>query len=501
MEISVKTSTAPTQRSACLVIGVFEQRKLSNAAQELDTASNGYLSKVIKHGDMDGKLEQTLLLHAVDGIAAQRILLIGCGKEKAFGIRQFKKVINAAIKILKEHNIRDAVFYLSELVTNDLNQAQRIKLAAETIHYGCYQFTQLKSKNDNNKPSLQKVILNIEDAKYLSKARLAVAMGNAVAQGVAVTRDLGNLPGNICTPSYLASTAQKNAKRYEKMKVKVLKQKDMEEFKMGAFLSVSKGSRQPPRLIIVEYNGGKKDDKPVVLVGKGITFDSGGISIKPSQAMDEMKFDMCGAASVLGTMVTIGELQLPVNVIGIVPSCENMPDGAANKPGDVVTSMSGQTIEVLNTDAEGRLILCDALTLSERYHPKTVIDIATLTGACVVALGKHPCGLLSNSDALAQDLISAGTLSDDRAWQLPLWDEYQDQLKSNFADIANIGGPQAGTITAACFLSRFTEKLNWAHLDIAGVAWESGHHKGATGRPVPLLSQYIFDQCGKKYQL
>ena len=501
MEISVKTSTAPTQRSACLVIGVFEQRKLSNAAQELDTASHGSLSKVIKHGDMDGKLEQTLLLHAVDGIAAQRILLIGCGKEKAFGMRQFKKAINAAIKILKEHNIRDAVFYLSELATNDLNQAQRIKLAAESIHHGCYQFTQMKSKNDNNKPGLQKVILNVEDPKYLSKAKLAVAMGNAVAQGVTVTRDLGNLPGNICTPSYLASTAQKNAKRYDKMKVKVLKQKDMEELKMGAFLSVAKGSRQPPRLIIMEYNGGKKDDKPVVLVGKGITFDSGGISIKPSQAMDEMKFDMCGAASVLGTMVTIGELQLPVNVIGIVPSCENMPDGAANKPGDVVTSMSGQTIEVLNTDAEGRLILCDALTFSERYHPKAVIDIATLTGACVVALGKHPCGLLSNSDNLAQDLISAGTRSDDRTWQLPLWDEYQDQLKSNFADIANIGGPQAGTITAACFLSRFTEKLNWAHLDIAGVAWESGHHKGATGRPVPLLSQYLFDQCGKKYQL
>ncbi len=501
MDISVKTTTAPTQSSACLVLGVFERRKLSTAAQALDTASNGYLSKVMQQGDMDGKPEQTLLLHSVEGIRAQRVLLIGCGKEKEFGLRSFRKAINAAINLLKEHSIRDAVFYLSELPANDLNQAQRIKLAAETIHHGCYQFTQLKSKNDNNKTHLQKVILNVEDGKYLSKARQAVAMGNAVARGVAVTRDLGNLPGNICTPSYLASTAQKNAKRYDNMKVKVLKQKDMEELKMGAFLSVAKGSRQPPRLIIMEYNGAKKDDKPFALVGKGITFDSGGISIKPSQAMDEMKFDMCGAASVLGTMVTIGELQLPINVIAIVPSCENMPDGAANKPGDVVTSMSGQTIEVLNTDAEGRLILCDALTYSARYKPRTVIDVATLTGACVVALGKHPCGLLSNDDTLAQDLLAAGTRSDDRAWQLPLWDEYQDQLKSNFADIANIGGPPAGTITAACFLSRFTEKLNWAHLDIAGVAWDSGHHKGATGRPVPLLSQYLFDQCGKKYQL
>ena len=501
MDISVKTTTAPTHRSACLVVGVFERRKLSSAALELDVASNGYLSMVLKHGDMDGKLEQSLLLHAVDGVAAQRILLIGCGKENEFSLREFKKALNTAVKTLKEHNVRDAVLYLPDLPTKDLNLAQRAKLAAEAIHHGCYQFTQLKSKNDNAKISLQKAVLNVDDAKYLTKARLAVAMGNAVAQGVTATRDLGNLPGNICTPAYLASAAQKNAKRYNNMKVRILKQKDMEELKMGAFLSVAKGSRQPPRLIIVEYNGGKKDDKPVVLVGKGITFDSGGISIKPSQAMDEMKFDMCGAASVLGTMVTIGELQLPINVVALVPSCENMPDGAANKPGDVITSMSGQTIEVLNTDAEGRLILCDALTYSERYKPKTVIDVATLTGACVVALGKHPCGLLSNNDRLAQDLLSAGTRSDDRAWQLPLWDEYQDQLKSNFADMANIGGPQAGTITAACFLSRFTEKLNWAHLDIAGVAWESGHHKGATGRPVPLLSQYLLDQCGKKYRL
>jgi len=501
MDISVKTTTAPTHHSACLVVGVYERRKLSSVARELDAASNGYLSKLLQHGDMDGKLEQTLLLHSVNGVAAQRILLIGCGKENEFGLRQFKKALNVTVKVLKEHNVRDAVIYLSELTTKDLNLAQRIKLAAETIHHGVYQFTQLKSKNDKTRINLQKVLLNVADAKYLPKARLAVAMGNAVAQGVTTARDLGNLPGNICTPAYLASTAQKNAKRYTNMKASVLKQKDMEELKMGAFLSVAKGSRQPPRLIVVEYSGGKKDDKPVVLVGKGITFDSGGISIKPSQAMDEMKFDMCGAASVLGTMVTIGELQLPINVVAIVPSCENMPDGAANKPGDVVTSMSGQTIEVLNTDAEGRLILCDALTYSEQFKPKAVIDVATLTGACVVALGKHPCGLLSNKDTLVQELLDAGTRSDDRAWQLPMWDDYQDQLKSNFADIANIGGPQAGTITAACFLSRFTEKLDWAHLDIAGVAWESGHHKGATGRPVPLLSQYLLDQCGKKYQL
>ena len=501
MDISVKTTSAPNQRSACLVIGIFDRRKLSNTAMELDNATHGYLTNILQQGDMDGKVGQTLLLHAAGTIAAQRILLVGCGKEKEFTARQYKKVMTAAVKSLKEYNIRDAVFYLTDLTTKELSHPQRIKLAAETIQQGYYQFDELKSTKSKTKITLQKAILNVADERQLTKARIAVSMGNAVALGANTARDLGNLPGNICTPSYLAATAQKNAKRYPDMKVKILKQKDMEELKMGALLSVAKGSRQAPRLIVMEYKGGKKDDRPVVLVGKGITFDSGGISIKPSAAMDEMKFDMCGAASVLGTMVTIGELKLPINVVGIVPSCENMPDGAANKPGDVVTSMSGQTIEVLNTDAEGRLILCDALTYSEQYKPKAVIDIATLTGACVVALGKHPCGLLSNDDALAQSLLDAGERSDDRAWQLPLWEDYQDQLKSNFADMANIGGPQAGTITAACFLSRFTEKLKWAHLDIAGVAWESGHNKGATGRPVALLSQYLFDQCGKKYQI
>ena len=501
MDISVKITSAPNQRSACLVVGIFDRRKLSNTAIELDKATHGYLSSILQQGDMDGKVGQTILLHTVEAIAAQRILLVGCGKEKEFTTRQYKKAMTAAVKSLKEYNIRDAVFYLTDLTIKELSHPQRIKLAAETIQQSYYQFDELKSIKSKSKVTLQKAVLDVADEHQLTKARMAVSMGNAVALGVNTARDLGNLPGNICTPSYLAATAQKNAKHYPDMKVKVLKQKDMEELKMGALLSVAKGSRQAPRLIVIEYKGGKKDDKPVALVGKGITFDSGGISIKPSASMDEMKFDMCGAASVLGTMVTIGELKLPINVISIVPSCENMPDGAANKPGDIVTSMSGQTIEVLNTDAEGRLILCDALTYSEQFKPKAVIDIATLTGACVVALGKHPCGLLTNDETLAQDLLDAGECSGDRAWQLPLWDDYQDQLKSNFADMANIGGPQAGTITAACFLSRFTEKLKWAHLDIAGVAWESGHNKGATGRPVPLLSQYLFDQCGKKYQL
>jgi leucyl aminopeptidase len=501
MDISVKTTLAPTHRTACLVVPVFERRKLSATALQLDASANGYLTKILKQGDMDGKAGQTLMLQRIDGITAARVLLVGCGKEKEFDMRQFKDAVNAAMLVLNDSGANDATSYLADAEVRDCTYTQRLRIEAETALHARYRFDQLKTKNDQTEPRLQRMVLNVIEAENLAAAKMAVEIGTAIGKGVATARDLGNLPGNICTPTYLADTAQKNAKRYPDMNVKILKQDDIEKLGMGALLSVAKGSRQPPRLIVINYDGGKKGDKPVVLVGKGITFDSGGISIKSSASMDEMKFDMCGAASVLGTMVTVGELKLPINVVGIVPSCENMPDGAANKPGDIVTSMSGQTIEVLNTDAEGRLILCDALTYSERYKPRAVIDIATLTGACVIALGKHPSGLLSNDDTLAEKLRNAGQRSGDRVWQLPLWEEYQDQLKSNFADMANIGGREAGTITAACFLSRFAEKLKWAHLDIAGTAWESGDNKGATGRPVPLLSQYLLDQCGKKYRL
>jgi len=303
------------------------------------------------------------------------------------------------------------------------------------------------------------------------------------------------MPANLCTPSHLASQAREIGKAYKKVKTTVLEEAAMKKLGMGALLSVSRGSRQPAKLITLEYSGGQPGDKPVVLVGKGVTFDSGGISIKPSPAMDEMKYDMCGAASVLGTMQACAEMDLPLNVVGVVPATENLPDGDASKPGDVVTSMSGQTIEVLNTDAEGRLILCDALTYSDKFNPAVVIDIATLTGACVIALGAHATGLLSNDDALADELLDAGITAADRAWHLPLWDEYQKQIDTNFADIANVGGRGAGTITAACFLSRFTSKYRWAHLDIAGVAWKQGNDKGATGRPVSLLTQFLLNRC------
>ncbi|MDD5613364.1 MAG: leucyl aminopeptidase, partial [Gallionella sp.] len=351
-----------------------------------------------------------------------------------------------------------------------------------------YRSDQLKSK-PADKPLLKKLTLGCAK-KPDSAAKTALLQAVATAHGVKLAKELGNLPGNICTPSYLAEQALALAEKYP-LKATVLEEKDMEKLGMHSLLSVSRGSRQPAKLITLEYRGTNKKQKPVVLVGKGLTFDSGGISLKPGASMDEMKYDMCGAASVLGTLQAVAEMGLEMNVIGIIPSSENMPDGAACKPGDIVTSMAGLTIEILNTDAEGRLILCDALTYAARFEPDTVVDIATLTGACVIALGGVASGLFSNQQPLASELLEAGDYAGDRVWQLPLWDEYQPQLDSNFADLQNIGGREAGSITAACFLSRFTKDYRWAHLDIAGTAWKSGKDKGATGRPVPLLTQYL----------
>ncbi|MFZ9039576.1 MAG: leucyl aminopeptidase, partial [Gammaproteobacteria bacterium] len=322
----------------------------------------------------------------------------------------------------------------------------------------------------------------------------AIDQASAISAGMSLARDLGNLPANVCTPSHIAKTARQLASGEKRLRVAVLDEADMKKLKMGSLLSVSAGSRQPAKLIALEYRGAAAKEQPIALVGKGVTFDTGGISLKPGAAMDEMKFDMCGAASVLGTLKAVNQMQLPINVVGIVPATENMPDGLATKPGDIVTSMSGQTIEILNTDAEGRLILCDALTYAGKFKPRCVIDIATLTGAAIIALGKVPSAVLGNNRGLIDALIKCGQQIEDKIWELPLWDEYQDQLKSNFADMANIGGRDAGTITAACFLSRFTKEYKWAHLDIAGTAWKSGEEKGATGRPVPLLTQYILSQ-------
>lgn len=497
MDVSLAITQAEQQSSDCLVVAVFEGKKLSPTATLLDKACDGGISRLVKRGDLEGKSGQTLLLHDLPNLKANRILLVGCGKEKEMTLTTFNSIIRSATQQVVNSKCKEAVYYFNEIDFKDQDLSWKIRRTTETLIHSLYKFDQLKSDKDKNKPSLRKVILHVQNKTELKQGRKALDEARAIASGTQLARDLGNLPGNICTPSYLANQAKHIAKGCKQLKVTVLNETQIKKLKMGSFLSVAKGSREAPKLIIMEYRGLTANDKPHVLVGKGITFDAGGISIKPSAKMDEMKFDMCGAASVIGTMKTLAELQPKINVVAIVPSCENLPDGNANKPGDIVTSMSGQTIEILNTDAEGRLILCDALTYAEKFKPQSVIDVATLTGACVVALGHQAAAVLGNDEKVISKILDAGTTTGDRAWQMPLWDEYQEQLNSNFADMANIGGPSAGTITAACFLSRYAKKLKWAHLDIAGVAWDSGQNKGATGRPVTLLSQYLLNQCKK----
>ncbi len=494
MEFSLESQSPEQISTDCVVVGVYEDGELTSSAQQLDSACQGFMSKQLKEGDIEGKASQTLLLHQLEGIAAKRVLMVGCGKKDKLIASEYRKIVTTALKFLHTSASESALICLTELDVPKMGIHSKTRQIVEATHHAQYQFDHTKSEKQPPTHPLKKLTLHQAEPATPS-VQQALQEGDAIGLGTNLARELGNLPGNICTPSYLAAQTVQIAKDYKNMHASILEQKDMEKLGMGSLLSVAKGSREAPKLIVLEYRGTDKNSAPHVLVGKGITFDSGGISLKPGQAMDEMKFDMCGAAGVIGTMKTMGELQPKLNVVAIVPSCENLPDGLANKPGDVVTSMSGQTIEILNTDAEGRLILCDALTYSEKFQPASVIDVATLTGACVVALGKHPAGLLGNNDELIEDIKKAADTSCDRVWQMPLWEEYQEQLKSNFADMANIGGPSAGTITAACFLSRFAKKLKWAHLDIAGVAWESGTQKGATGRPVPLLSQYLLDRC------
>ena len=484
-----------TQLSAdCLVIGVHQGKRLSAVAETLDSAAGGFIHAILKDGDIKGKPGDTLLLRQVPGLACQRLLLVGCGDENEIEPNAYGKILAAAAAALDGAGIKRATNTLATLSVKGRDLSWKVTELVRNGEHQNYRFGRFKKEQQT--PSLRETAVYCADKSDLEAAKEAIRIGQAIATGQTLARDLGNLPGNVCTPSYVAGEAKRIEKQYDTVNVKVLDKKAITEQKMGALLSVARGSREEPRLITLQYHGGNKGDKPQVLVGKGVTFDSGGISIKPSAAMDEMKYDMCGAASVLGTITAIAEMKLPINVVGIIPSTENMPGGSATKPGDIVVSMSGQSIEILNTDAEGRLILCDALTYAAQFKPARVIDIATLTGACVVALGKHASGLLGNDEALVDDLLEAGRMAGDRAWQLPLWTEYDEQLKSNFADIPNIsGGREAGTITAACFLSRFTKDYHWAHLDIAGTAWRDGAEKGSTGRPVPLLVQYLRSRC------
>jgi leucyl aminopeptidase len=496
VEFSIKSGSPEKQRSACVVVGVFESRKLTLPAELLDKASGGYLSDIVRRGDMEGKAGSTLLLHNVPATLCDRILLVGLGKEKEFKEKEFVAAIRTTVKVLNETGAFDASIFLTELTVRKRSIAWRVRQTAIIALDATYKFDQFKSKKEEIRRPLRKLTLSVERRNELAPAEEALGQGIAIAEGMTMTKTLGNLPPNVCHPTYLAEQAQAMAKEF-KLSCEILERADMEKLGMGSLLSVARGSHQPPKLIVLTHQGGKTGDKPIVLVGKGVTFDTGGISLKPGADMDEMKYDMCGAASVLGAMRAVARMALPINLTVVVPATENMPGGNASRPGDIVTSMSGQTIEILNTDAEGRLILCDALTYAERFEPDTVIDVATLTGACVVALGSVATGLFANKDGLARDLLEAGEEANDRAWHMPLWDDYQELLKSPFADMANIGGRYGGAISAACFLSRFTKKFEWAHLDIAGTAWKSGADKGATGRPVPMLTHYLLQRAGK----
>ena len=495
MEFTIKSGSPEKQRTACVVVGVFDNRKLTLSAELIDRAANGYLSEIIRRGDMEGKLGSSLLLHNVPGTLSDRVLLVGLGKEREFREAEFRRALRTAVKLLNETGSYEAVIYVTEESVKKRDIGWRIEHAVVMAMDAVYRFDQMKSNPPELRRPLRKLTLSVPQRSNLATGEAAVNRGMAIASGIKLAKDLGNLPGNICTPTYMGEQALALATDLPAIKATVLDRAEIEKLGMGSFLSVTNGSAQPPRFIVLEYYGATRKQKPVVLVGKGITFDTGGISLKPGEAMDEMKYDMCGAGSVLGVFRSLGELKPAVNVVGLIATCENMPGSRATKPGDVVKSMSGQTIEILNTDAEGRLVLCDALTYAERFEPAAVVDIATLTGACLIALGNVVAGLFSNNDGLARELLAAGENSYDRAWHMPLLDDYQEQLASNFADFANIGGRPGGAITAACFLSKFAKKFNWAHLDIAGVAWKGGKEKGATGRPVALLVHYLVAQA------
>ncbi len=476
-----------TLHTDCVIVGVYKNQQLSSAATQLDDAAQGAITAHLQLGDFSGEKNTTALLYHLPHITAKRVLLVGMGEKDKLSLENFATLTKTAVGVLKKAKIANAIAFLTdEAATEWLEAAVRQSITA--VADSTYRFTTYKSKPDEA-PALESwtvahTICGDFDAP--------LKQGIAIAQGMQVCRDLANTPGNVCTPTYLADIAKELASACDKVDVNVLEEDDMEALGMGSFLSVAKGSDEPGKMIILQYHGGEADSAPFVLVGKGITFDTGGISLKPGLNMDEMKFDMGGAASVLGTLTACVAMQLPLNIVAVVAAAENMPSGRASKPGDIVTSMAGKTIEILNTDAEGRLVLCDALTYVERFNPAAVIDIATLTGACITALGHHTSGLLSNNDALADEVLAAGKQACDEAWRLPMGDKYQEQLKSNFADMANIGGPAGGTITAACFLSRFTENYPWVHLDIAGTAWKA---KAATGRPVPLLCQVLLNRA------
>jgi leucyl aminopeptidase len=492
MKFDITSTEKITHSSDIIILAIDDKNNLING-NGISKVDESLVKKSLKKDVLGQSEGDTVILN--DSTGLRQYLLLRITDLQNMNIKRLGKVFNKAFAHLSKLSFKTVQMCLCKLAGTKVGAEEAVKLYVRASLHNFYKINAVKSKKVSQAIVKNTIHLN---SKYLKEAKLGLKLGQAIADGANLTKDLGNLPPNYCTPTYLGSVAKKIAKDSQ-MKVKVLGKTEISKLKMGSFLSVAKGSREEPKFIVLEHMKGSKNQKPIVLVGKGITFDAGGISLKPGLNMDEMKWDMGGAATVLGVMHTVGQLKLPLNIVALVPSCENLPDGLAVKPGDVVTSMSGQTIEILNTDAEGRLILCDALTYAERYKPDSVIDVATLTGACVIALGHEASAVYSNIDSLADELISAGEKANDRAWHMPLWDEYQPLLDSNFADMANIGGRAAGSITAACFLSRFATKYNWAHLDIAGTAWISGGKaKGSTGRPVNLLSEFLLNRLKTK---
>jgi len=494
MHFFTTTSAASRRAGNCIVVGVYAGGKPGHGAADIDAASKGTIRKLVKDGDISGKSGSSLMLTSVPGIRARRVLVVGLGKSASFGVEEFRQANETIAAAIKGSKISDVVSYL---LLEDVAKSSAYYLArhtVETIGNCLYTFTEMKSGRKKSTNSLKKIGLATGSRADAGKAMRGAEHAHAIVTGMTLARDLGNLPPNVCTPAYLARSAQKISRQHKSVQTKVLGEAEIKRLGMHSFLSVTSGTVLPAKLIVMQYKGAGRD-KPIVLVGKGITFDTGGISLKPGPGMDEMKYDMCGAASVIATMLVVAKLKLPINLNVVVPTCENLPGARATRPGDIVTSMSGKTIEILNTDAEGRLILCDALTYARRFKPEALIDVATLTGACVVALGHHRTAVMSHSDKLANAITDAGIAAGDRAWRMPMAVEYERQLKSNFADFANVGGRDGGSVTAACFLSKFADGMNWAHMDIAGTAWRSGGKKGSTGRPVPLLTEFILERA------
>jgi len=490
VRLALAKSSPAAVRTDMLVVGVYADGSLTPDAEKIDTASKGRLSALLKRGDLETKAGSTLLLYDLPGTAAQRVLVVSLGPRDKFGDKAFRDALAGAARAIGRSKASAAAVTLAGFGTGDASTARHVRETSRALANGFYRFNAPKAPSELDSARRERDIMLVAAADVTPELEAAVRAGEAIAEGMALARDLGNLPGNVCTPAYLADTARSLGTELG-LDVEVLEREDMAKLGMNAALSVGRASGNPCKLIVMRYRGGTAAKQPIVLIGKGVTFDTGGVSLKPGEDLDMMKYDMCGAASVFGAMKVAARLALPIDVVGLVNAVENMPGGDATRPGDVVTSMSGQTIEILNTDAEGRLGLCDVLTYAERFDPECVVDIATLTGACVIALGNVASGLFANDDALAAELFDCGLATGDRAWQLPLWDDYQEQLKSNFADMSNLGGRAAGSVTAACFLARYAQNYRWAHLDIAGTNAIGGDAKGATGRPVPLLSEFL----------